>query len=211
MIEYKSYSLANQVFERIADNIIDGTYAIGEVISETRLSQELGVSRTPIREALTKLAGDGLVKESPNGTVVLGITDKDVEDFFEVKRRIEILATRWAAANISDEDIERLRDVLEQQEFFAQKGAIDKVRDLDTEFHDIIYEASGSRVLFDILSPLHRKIAKYRRKSLSKPNRVMDSVAEHRGIFEAIAAHNTDKVDSLMMIHIEHAYKGMMS
>ena len=88
MIEYKSVSLANQVFERIEYNILSGEYAIGEIISEKRLAAELGVSRTPIREALSRLLEERLVADSPNGTVVLGITDKDVDDAYEVKRRI---------------------------------------------------------------------------------------------------------------------------
>ena len=82
MIEYKSVSLSNQVFEKIEYDILSGKYKIGEIISEKRLSSELGVSRTPIREALGRLSEEGLVGDSPSGTVVLGITDEDVDDFY---------------------------------------------------------------------------------------------------------------------------------
>ena len=209
MIEYKSVSLANQVFETLEKSILDGTYAIGEIISEKRLSEELGVSRTPIREALSRLAEEDLIKDSPNGTIVLGITDKDVDDAFEVKRRIEVLATRWAANIIDEEHLNQLKEILDQQEFYAQKDDTEKVRDLDTEFHDVIYDACGSPVLRGILSPLHHKMLKYRKASLDKENRIIDSVDEHKAIYEAIASGQSDKVETLMLVHIDHAYQGM--
>lgn len=209
MIEYKSVSLANQVYEKLEYSILNGTYAIGEVISEKRLSEELGVSRTPIREALSRLTEEGLIKESPQGTVVLGITDKDVEDVFEVKRRIEVMATKWTAENIDEEGLSELKDIVEQQEFYAQKDDAEKVRDLDTEFHDTIYDYCGSPVLKGILSPLHHKMMKYRRASLEHEHRIMDSVAEHKAIYDAIEAGDTGKVEKLVLIHIEHAYNGI--
>ena len=86
MIDYKSVSLANQVFTVIENNIINGVYPSGEVLSESRLSKELGVSRTPIREALRRLEVERLISSSPNGSVVLGITKQDVEDMFLVKK-----------------------------------------------------------------------------------------------------------------------------
>ena len=93
MLDYKTVSLANQVYARIESNILNGVYAKGEIISESKLSEELGVSRTPIREALTKLESDLLIGDSPAGTIVLGITENDVKDMFIVKRKLEVIAT----------------------------------------------------------------------------------------------------------------------
>ena len=81
MVKYKSMSLASQVYERIQNDILTEVYKRGEIISENRLTTELGVSRTPIREALSKLAEEGLIMESPAGTVVVGISDDDVDDY----------------------------------------------------------------------------------------------------------------------------------
>ena len=210
MIEYKSVSLANQVYDTLEYNILSGKYAYGEIISETRLSEELGVSRTPIREAMSRLAHEKLIKDSPNGTVVVGVTENDVRDLFEVKRRIEVIATRRAAENISEEGLQQLKENIDQQEFFAQKDDAVKVRDLDTEFHDIIYREGGSIILEGILSPIHHKMMKYRRVSLERAHRIMDSVAEHRAIYDAIAAKDGDKVDTLVLVHIDHAYNNIM-
>lgn len=210
MIEYKTVSLADRVYDQLEYNILSGTYAQGEIISETRLSEELGVSRTPIREAMSRLYHEKLIKESPNGTVVVGVTENDVKDLFEVKRRIEIIATRRAAENISEEGLKALKENVEQQEFFAQKGDVIKVRDLDTEFHDIIYKECGSVTFETILSPIHHKMMKFRRLSLEKSHRIVASVAEHKSLYNAIADGDGDKIETIMLLHIDHAYNNIM-
>lgn len=121
MIDYKSLSLANQVYQTIEKNILSGVYKTGEIISESKLSEELGVSRTPVREAMARLENDRLIGISPSGTVVLGITDDDVMDMFTVKKFLEPKVAKMAAANISEEDLARLKDILDQQEFYEEK------------------------------------------------------------------------------------------
>lgn len=209
MIGYKTVSLAEQVYDEIEHNILTGKYAQGEIISEKRLSEELGVSRTPIREAMSRLAHEKLIKESPSGTVVVGITEKDVRDLMAVKNRIETMAVRRAVENITDEEIERLKENVEQQEFFAQKEDAEKVRNLDTQFHDIIYDASRSLTFETILTPIHHKMLKFRKASLEKENRIYDSVAEHRALYEAIAERDADRAETLVSIHIAHVLKSM--
>ena len=207
MIEYKSVSLSNQVFEKIEYDILSGKYKIGEIISEKRLSSELGVSRTPIREALGRLSEEGLVGDSPSGTVVLGITDEDVDDFYEVKRRIEILAVCRACKLIDEDGLRDLENIVEHQEFYAMKGDTEKIRDLDTDFHATLYKYCGSRVLEKILLPLHRKIIKYRSASLkSSKNRQLESIKEHREIYGALKEKDENKLERLMKNHIENAY-----
>lgn len=210
MIEYKTVSLADRVYDQLEYNILSGVYAQGEIISETRLSEELGVSRTPIREAMSRLYHEKLIKESPTGTVVVGVTENDVKDLFEVKRRIEIIATRRAAENFSEEGLAALKENVEQQEFFAQKGDVVKVRDLDTEFHDIIYKECGSVTFETILSPIHHKMMKFRRLSLEKSHRIVASVAEHKSLYNAIADKDGDKLETIMLLHIDHAYNNIM-
>ena len=210
MIQYKNVSLADRVYEQLEYNILSGKYAIGEIITEKRLSEELGVSRTPIREAMSKLSHERLIRETSNGSEVVGITVDDVKDLFEVKRRLETFATRRAAANMSKEGLKELKENLDEQEFFAQKHDAVKVRDLDTAFHDIIYRECGSVVLESILSPIHHKMMKYRRVSLEKSNRIFDSVDEHKAIYEAILSGEGDKVETIMLIHIDHAFSSIM-
>ena len=210
MIDYKSLSLANQVYQQIEKNILSGVYKAGEIISESKLSEELGVSRTPIREAIARLENDKLIGITPSGTVVLGITDEDVADMFAVKRALEPMVVKMAAMNISDEDLAKLKEILDQQEFYQEKKNIEKVRNLDTQFHDIIYSASGSPIFQAVLSPIHHKLMKYRQASLCHEGRILHSVEEHRDIFRAMEIHDIAKVEGLMLTHIEHAFDSIM-
>lgn len=205
MIEYKNVSLADRVYEVLEHNILCGVYPPGELLTESRLATDLGVSRTPIREAMSKLAHEKLIKETKSGIKVVGISEADVKDLFEVKRRIEVLATKRAAENLSDAKLELLKDNVERQEFYAQKGDAEKVRDLDTEFHDIIYKGCGSVTFETILSPIHHKMMKFRRLSLESPDRIFDSVAEHKALYEAIKERDADKTETIILLHIDHS------
>ena len=209
MIDYKSLSLANQVYQQIEKNILSGVYKAGEIISESKLSEELGVSRTPIREAIARLENDKLIGITPSGTVVLGITDEDVADMFAVKRALEPIVVKMAAMNISDEDLAKLKEILDQQEFYQEKKNIEKVRNLDTQFHDIIYSASGSPIFQAVLSPIHHKLMKYRKDSLTNEGRSRYSIEEHVKIYEAIQAGNQEKIEELVLKHVDQAYKSI--
>ena len=210
MIDYKSQSLANQVYETIERNILNGVYSKGEVISEMKLSEELGVSRTPIREAMTRLETERLIETTSTGTVVVGITDKDVRDMFQVKLHLDPLIMKMAATNISAHALEMLKENLEQQEFYNKKGNTEKLRDLDTEFHDIIYAESKSPILQHILTGIHHKLLKYRKASLDKSDRSDHSVEEHEAIYEALAARDEMRIELLVLQHINHSYDTIM-
>lgn len=210
VIEYKPVSLADQVYERLEYNILTGVYSPGEILSEKRLAEELGVSRTPIREAMTRLVYDKLINETSAGNEVRGISREDVEDIFEVKKKLEVLASKKAADNMTEEYINRLENVVEQQEFFAEKGDSQKVRDLDTEFHDLIYDGCGSVTLQSILTPIHHKLMKFRKASLENEGRIMESVSEHKKILEAIKGKEKKKIEELVLKHIENVRKNVM-
>ena len=126
--DYKSLSLANQVYDIIESKILNGVYPPGEILSESRLSDEMGVSRTPVREALAKLVNEKLVTQTSSGTAVLGITAKDADDMYCVKSFLEPMVCRLAARNRSDEQLARMKDILDQQEFYTEKGNMEKVK-----------------------------------------------------------------------------------
>ena len=209
MIDYKNLSLANQVYDAIEQNILNGVYASGEIISESKLSEELGVSRTPVREAMARLENERLIGITPSGTVVLGITDRDVRDMFEVKLHLEPIVSVMASQNISQEALAKLKDIIDQQEFYASKHNTERIRTLDTEFHDLIYSECGSPVFQSILSPIHHKLLKYRKASLEKSDRSYHSVEEHMAIYEALKAKDRMQVEMLMLEHIRHAYENI--
>ena len=204
-VEYKTVSLADQVFERLEAEILSGKYQRGEVVTELQLCAELGVSRTPVREALRRLSQEHLIEDSPRGTVVLGVVRKDFEDMCAIRLRIEGLAVRGFIDNRTDDSLRQLREAVEFQEFYLNKSDPDHIKAMDSRFHELIYQNCGSAILCDTLSPLHKKVQKFRRLSIEQSGRAETSVKEHRAIYEAIAAKDADLAERLMNEHIGNA------
>ncbi len=206
MIEHKTISLADQVFEHLETDILSGKYTKGENLTESKLSAELGVSRTPIREALRRLEQEHLIEEAPKGMVVVGIGEKDLADIFQIRAALEGKAAQMAAKNYTEEQLTVVREALEFQEFYLGKRDPDRIKSMDSRFHETIYKMSGSTVFYDVLMPLHKKILKYRKASVSDSSRAEASVAEHRAIYEAIASHNGELASKLIIDHLNNAY-----
>lgn len=208
MREHKTISIADQIFEQLERDILTGKYQRGEVLSELRLSSELGVSRTPIREAVRRLEQENILKEMGRGMVVVGISREDMEDMYEIRLHIEGFAARRSAVNISDEQLKEMKESLELQEFYIEKqdgGSSEQIRDLDSRFHELLYESSGSRTYQDTLTALHKKIMKYRSASISKRGRARQSMNEHRAIYQALAAHDPDGAEKAVTQHALNA------
>ena len=202
MIEHKTVSIAGQVFENLERDILSGKYERGDILTETKLSEELGVSRTPIREALRRLEQEHMIEIGSKGAVVVGISEDDIDIIYEVRRRIEGIASRLAASRATEEDIESLRQTLDLQEFFTAKGNAEKIKNEDNDFHRAIYYLSGCTPLADTLAALHKKVVKYRRASLSDAGHSEEALAEHRAIFEAIAARDADAAEAATAAHV---------
>lgn len=208
MAQLKSISLADQVFEKLENDIIAGIYARGEILTELRLVEQLNVSRTPIREALRRLEQERLIKDTGKGSMVLGITVEDLEDIMDIRLRVEGLAAYYATRNLTPEGAAQLKRIAELQDFYAEKGDIDRLREMDDEFHDTIYELSGRTVLQDTLRPLHRKTQRYRRNSIA--TRRSRSIEEHKAICAAITGGDADLAQKLVCAHIENAKVSMI-
>lgn len=206
MLTHKTVSLADQVFEHIEKDILSGEYQRGEIITESKLSAELGVSRTPIREALRRLSQEHLIEESGKGSVVIGISEKDLDDIFLIRKQLECMAASMAAKNHTPEQLAELKETLELQEFYVAKADTDHVKHMDNKFHRILYKLTGSTVFYDTLVPLHKKIQKYRKASLQSGSRAEASVLEHRKIYEAIASCDEELAYKTVLEHIENAY-----
>ncbi len=205
-------SLEESVYYKLEEEILGGELRVGDTLTEISLSKRLGVSRTPLRGALHRLAEEGLIEIIPNrGAVVIGVTSEDLVDIYKIRMRLEGLASREAALRISDEDKRRLADSVELSEFYIRKRDAEHLKELDSEFHNIIYKASGNRLLSKTLSELHRNIKAYRKLSLSVPERLDKSVKEHREILSAIERGDADEADRLTLAHIEAALDNLIA
>ena len=210
MAGFKTVSLADQVFEKLENDIITGVYPRGELLTELKLVETLGVSRTPIREALRRLEQERLIAESGKGSVVLGITQEDLMDIMDIRQRVEGLAAYYTANRITPEGVEKLRAITQLQEFYYSKQDVENLRRMDDQFHDMIYELTGSAVLNDTLLPLHKKTQRFRRISIEDATRLSKSVAEHHAIFQAIVAGDGELAEKLMREHITNAKNSMI-
>ena len=205
MLEHRTVSLAEQVFERLENEILSAKYQRGELLTEMRLVSDLGVSRTPVREALHRLEQEHLIEISQKGILVVGVTQKDLEDIFAIRLRIEGMASAEAARRITEEELAELRETLELQEFYVPKRDADRIKGMDSKFHRLIYRFSGSAVLNDTLLPLHKKVQKFRKASVEDSNRALLSAQEHRAIYEAIASHDPVLAEKCTTEHIANA------
>lgn len=207
MIEHKTISLADQVFEHLERDILSGKYSRGEILTESRLSAELGVSRTPIRESLRRLEQEHLIEETGKGSMVIGITEKDLEDIYLIRIQLEGMVASLAAKNYKDEEkLARLKEALDLQEFYLNKKDADQIKHMDNRFHNMLYELSGSMVFYDTLLPLHKKVQKYRKASVESNSRAAASVEEHRKIYEAVAAGDCELAAKYASLHAENAF-----
>lgn len=211
IVDDKAKSLEERVYLSLREEILEGRLVQGTALTECAEASRLGVSRTPIRGALHRLSEEGLVEITPNrGAVVVGVNAEDLVDIYKIRMRLEGLASREAAARISPEEKKRLSDSVELSEFYIQKKDTEHLKELDTEFHRIIYKASGNRLLYKTLSELHGNITAYRRLSLSSGDRLCDSVREHRDILNAILAGDAELADRLTSRHIEAALENLL-
>ena len=185
--------------------ILSGAYQRGETLTELRLCTDLGVSRTPVREALRRLEQEHIIEISGKGIVVLGVTEQDLHDIYDIRREIEGDAAAKTAERITDEELEELRGVIELQEFYVSKKDAEHIRRLDSQFHQLIYRFTGSAVYYDTLMPLHKKVQKHRKKSVENNSRAVSSLEEHRKIFEAVAARDPQNARRAMIAHVENA------
>ena len=138
MKQFKSTSLADQVFDRLENDIIQGVYPKGELLTELKLVEIMGVSRTPIREALRRLEQERLIEDTGKGSRVLGITEDDLMDIMTIRERVEGVAAYYAAKNITPETLKEFSHLVDLQEFYFQKQDAERLRQVDDQFDDTI-------------------------------------------------------------------------
>ncbi len=207
---YGGYSLREKIFHKLRQDILNGKYKSGDNLVEMKLAEEMGVSRTPVREAIRQLELEGLVTSIPNkGVIVEGISRQDIEDMYVIRESLEGLAARWAIERIEDRQLKELEDICELMEFYTEKGDLDHVGELNSRFHDIIFEATRSRPLKQILSDFQYYVQAIRLASLKSPGRAKESLREHKLIVQAFKDKDIDGGEKALMEHIRNSKKNV--
>lgn len=210
MARYKNISTAEQVFQQLESDIIQGVYPKGEILTELKLVSRLGVSRTPIREALLRLAQEHLIEDTGKGSRVLGISMEDLADIMTIREYVEGVAAYYATINRTPEGLEELKHLMELQDFYYEKRDAERLQQVDDQFHDAICYFSQRTVIIDTLLPLHRKTRRYRQKSMEDWNRSQQTLQEHRAIYEAILAGDAQLAQQMCNRHIHNAKTHML-
>lgn len=202
--------LREMVFESLREAIILGKLRPGERLMEIQLAEEMGVSRTPVREAIRKLELEGFVVMVPRkGAYVAGISVKDIVDVFEVRAALEGLAAGLAAERITGDEMDHLERSL--LKINKMEENLDTIVEGDTSFHALIYQASRNQRLVQIITHLQEQIQRFRMTSLSQPGRVKIALDEHKMIVEAISDRNIELAQNLAREHIENAEQSLLN
>lgn len=211
-MEHQEKSLSSQILAQIREDILSGTYAQGEELKEATLGAKLGVSRTPVREALRQLEQEGLVEIVPNrGARVTGISQQDIRDIYQMRYWLEGMAAHMAAENMTEEELAELEEVILLSEFHLKNHKHDKMVCLDGRFHELIYQASTSRMLKHVLTDFHYYVKNARFVSVKSKKRAEESVREHKAILEAIKRRDGDLAEKLSNEHIRHVMANLES
>lgn len=193
------------VFHKLREAILQGQLSPGERLMELRLASQLGVSRTPIREAIRMLENEGLAITVPRkGAQVAGMTEKDMEDVLEVREVLDELAGQTACDKITARQLAELENTMKKFEASVCQGDLNKIADYDVEFHDIIYEATDNPKLVAVLNNLREQIYRYRIEYLKDEHNYPALIHEHREILTALKHKDKESVKDMMRKHIRH-------
>ncbi|WP_433672689.1 GntR family transcriptional regulator [Nocardia sp. CA-136227] len=193
-----------QLCRAIRDDIIRGAYAPGQRLTEDALAESYGVSRVPVREALRTLEAEGFASSRPYaGVFVAALTEDEAADLLEIRARLEPLCASRAAVRRTPEQLGRLKELTALGQDAVRAGRLDELARLNSRFHEVLAEASGSTLLAQLIMQLSWKIAWV--YSVELPRRASDSWHEHEQICAALEAGDPDRAAAVVTSHIAHA------
>jgi DNA-binding GntR family transcriptional regulator len=210
-IQSSNLSLGSQAYQELRRIILEGQIRPGKKVNEGELAKALGISRTPIREAINRLEKEGLVEIFPQrGAFVIQFTEKDVYELFLIRENLEGLAARLAAEKIAPANLEKLEACVEGFREPFQKKDIERYSREDFKFHQTIVLLSDARRLVKLVSLLHDHIRMFRLTTRGVPDRMKASLADHRRIIEAMRRKNPEEAERSMRQHLQRVRDGVM-
>ncbi|MBE5063380.1 GntR family transcriptional regulator [Lachnospiraceae bacterium DSM 108991] len=203
--------LRDVVFNTLRQAILRGELKPGERLMEIQLANKLGVSRTPIREAIRKLELEGLVLMIPRkGAEVAEITEKSLRDVLEVRRALEELAVELVCEKIADEQIQDLKGAAEDFKASLKEGDITRIAEADVKFHDVIYMATDNQKLIQLLNNLREQMYRYRVEYLKRSDFHQQLIDEHEEIIETIESGQKDRAVQVVCQHVDNQVEAVM-
>jgi len=204
--------LSKKVYRVLKTRIIKGGFKPGEKILETNIARQLGVSRTPVREALRMLASEGFVRMEANlGVIVIDFSLEDLQEVLQIRKLLEGFATSLAAKRISETEIKQLDKTLEKMSNSIAKEDVLAYSDANAEFHDLIFNICGNKKLTRIYDSLSSADHRFRIRALrNNSNRLKYSLQEHQEIVKALKKRDSDQAERLSQRHIENVWQNIL-
>ena len=203
--------LRDVVFESLRKAIVEGSLKPGQRLMEVQLAEQLGVSRTPVREAIRKLELEGFVIMLPRkGAYVADMSVKDIIDVLEVRSALEGLAANLAAERMDEEEIKELKKISESLNEAMETGNLDEILKKDVEFHQCIFEAAGNKKLTQMINSLWEQVYRFRAGYMSDNNAMKGIKEEHALLIEAIVSGDRNRASKCAKDHIERAEQYMI-
>lgn len=192
-------TLREKILETIREAILKGDLKPGEKVAEPELAEQFGISRTPIREAFRQLESEGYLTVVPRkGAVVAALSERDVQEFYEVKSILEGYAAELAAKNLSDKELAKLESINERLKQLANDGDVKSFYKIHNEFHEMFLKAANNTKLYELIKQLGMKFSRMRMASLSVDGRMAISVAEHDKLLDAFRQHDGKTAEALV-------------
>jgi DNA-binding GntR family transcriptional regulator len=213
-IDFQVYNkpLHGIVLEILREAIVSGLLRPGEKLMEAQLAEEMGISRTPVREAIRKLELEGFVHMIPRkGACVAEYSEKDIVDTFRIRKALELLAIELAVEKITDAEIAELQKVLDEEAVSIENGHLEQIVDKDVEFHDVIYRATENERLISIMANLREQISRFRFVSLGGHGRGKDVLVEHGRLLEALRSRDLKLALEQTEEHIKNTQSALMA
>lgn len=207
-----STSVTQRIYKKIRMAILTGEIPAGERLVELDLAAKMQSSRTPVREALQKIASEGLIYSIPRAGYIVGeISEIDLQEIFEARIAIEQAAAKLALEHITPDEIEMIKANIEESEKTIKRGLKDQMVDFDTEFHDILCGASRNNRLIQFSQTLRDHLLRYRMIALRIPRMAKGATAEHKQIFKALQSKDSKKLEETIHFHLERSKEHILT
>jgi DNA-binding GntR family transcriptional regulator len=202
-VAFDNLTLSQRAYEHLRGEILAERLAPGTELSEVALSRDLDISRGPIREAMGRLAAEGLITMRPRRRAeVRSLTTQELIDAYQVREALEVMAVRLAIPRISEADLARLEDLIDQMAGHADRQAVADYFAANVAFHETLCELSGNTKLREVHHRLEGEIGRFQARTLALRGSLDGSLTEHRAIVAAIRLRDADKAAELTAAHI---------
>jgi DNA-binding GntR family transcriptional regulator len=204
-------TIRRKIYEHLREQLLSGEIQPHQHLIEAKIAQDIGTSRTPVREALHSLELEGLIESIPRvGYVVKPTSEQEVEEICEIRMAIEGVAVRWAMEKAHKKLVEELKKNISLSDEKVSKGEVKAFVDMDARFHEIIARFSGSKRLRELAQTLRRHMLRYRIQSIYSVDNVLRAIEGHKGILRAIEKRSLEEVNKAIRYHMEQSKRDIL-